>query len=168
MAANKYVALIGGKLKEVFASVTGTANAIPAGDATGRLDISWMPIGVGAEVVVLPSSEALSAGDMINIWDDAGTIKIRKADASAVATIAHGFVTAGYLSGATVTAYLLGVSNSSVSGLTPGARYFLSETAGAVTVTPPTTAGAIVQELGVATDAANLLTFNNINSIEVA
>ena len=52
MAANKYLALVSGKIKEIFASVTGTANAIPAGDATGRLDISWLPIGVGSEVQI--------------------------------------------------------------------------------------------------------------------
>ena len=66
MAANKYVALITGKLQEVFATIisAGVANAnqIPALDATGRLDTSVMPVGISAEVITVIASENIAAG----------------------------------------------------------------------------------------------------------
>lgn len=47
-------------------------------------------------------------------------------------------------------------SNSALTGLTPGSKYFLSATAGAATLTAPTTAGQFVQCLGIATSATSL------------
>lgn len=170
MAANKYLALVAGKLKEIFASVTGTADAIPAGDATGRLDISWMPIGVGAETVVAATSENLVAGDFVNLYLNGGVITLRKADSTTNTKPAHGFVTAGTTSPASATMFILGVSNGNVTGLTIGSRYFLDKTTpGGVTATPPAVAGNIVQEIGIATATTSILTFNNSDGyIEVA
>ncbi len=69
MAANKYISLVAGKLKEIFGQVTssgvGDADKIVALDATGKIDISLLPPGVGAEVVVAISSENLGAGDFV-------------------------------------------------------------------------------------------------------
>ena len=173
MAANKYIALIGGKIKEVFASVTGTANAIPAGDATGRLDPSWLPIGVGQEVIVAASSENLLAGDFVNLFLNAGAINIRRADATTNAKPAHGFVIANVTSPANATMYILGVQNSSIVGAVIGTKYVLSKTVpGGFTdiavFSAAQVAGNIVQEIGVATKVTEILTFNNPNYIEVA
>jgi hypothetical protein len=55
MATQGFLDRVSGKFKRVIASVTGTADAIPAGNAAGKLDISWMPVGVGAEVIVCPA-----------------------------------------------------------------------------------------------------------------
>ncbi len=148
MAANKYLALVAGKLKEVFASVTGTANAIPAGDATGKLDVSWMPTGIGPEVITVVASEALTAGNLVNIFDNAGTLNVRKADATTNAKPANGFVIASFSSAASATVYLPGHLNSAVTGLTIGLDYFLSTTPGGVTTTPPSATGNIVQQIG--------------------
>ena len=62
----------------------GSANDgdIPALDAGGKLDISVMTAGIGADTSVVPSSENLAAGDLVNLWNDSGTIKARKADAT--------------------------------------------------------------------------------------
>ena len=173
MAANKYIALVSGKLKEIFASVTGTANAIPAGDSTGRLDASWLPIGVGQEVVIAPSSENLLAGDFVNMFLNAGAINVRKADATTNAKPAHGFVTANVVSPANATMYILGVQNSSVVGAVIGTKYVLSKTVpGGFTdiavFVAVQAAGNIVQEIGVATKVTELLTFQNQSYIEVA
>lgn len=169
MAANKYIALVAGKLKEVFASATGTANAIPAGDATGRLDISWMPLGVGAETVVAVTTDNLAAGDFVNLYLNGGVNTIRKADATTNAKPAYGFVTAITTAPASATMYILGVNNSSVTGLTIGTKYFLDKTVpGGLTSTPPAVAGNIVQEIGIATTTTNILTNSNLNYIEVA
>lgn len=64
---------------------TGAADAgkIAALGPDGRFDDSLLPAGIGADTKIYPASEVLAAGDYVNIWDDAGTAKVRKADASA-------------------------------------------------------------------------------------
>jgi hypothetical protein len=167
MAANKYLALVSGKIKELFASNTSTANAIGAMDATGRFDISMMPVGVGAEVVVCASLESLTAGDFVNLTLSGGVIKAQKADATTNAKPAHGFVIANVTAPANATVYLVSNINTAVATtLTIGADYYLATTPGSVTSTPPATTGNIVQRLGMAT-TASALPFINIETIEI-
>lgn len=159
--ADKFIDIVSG-VKTLKTPITtsagaGDAGKLPSLDSTGRLDTSFMPSGVAAETKSAVASEALSAGDMVNLWNDAGTIKARKADASGGATKrANGFVLAGVSSGATATVYLGGI-NTQRTGLTPGAMYFLSgSTAGAVTTTAPSTATHIIQIIGDALSATEL------------
>ncbi|WKZ86361.1 hypothetical protein N5B55_05245 [Ralstonia pickettii] len=130
------------------ATVTSAPNRLVKLDASGRLDATVLPNGLGADTAVIVASEALSAGDYVNIWDNAGTAKVRKADASAVGKEAHGYVTAAYASGAAATVYFEG-TNSNVSGQVAG-PVFLSVTAGKGTNTAPTAAGQVVQRIGFA------------------
>jgi len=165
MAGNKYIALISGKLKEVIGLQVSTgvsdANKIPALDSAGRLDISLMPAGITAEVVVAPTSENLTAGNIVNLYNNAGALTIRKADATTNTKPAYGFVMANTTSPANATMYILGVANSFVTGKTVGATYYLDTTAGGVTATPPSASGNIVQEIGIATATTEILTNNN-------
>lgn len=157
MAAKKYISLVSGILTEIQALVTsagaGDDGKLVALDATGKLDGSVMPVGIGADTAAITASEALAAGDLVNIWNSTG-FKVRKADATTPGKEAHGFVLAAVSNGATATVYFEG-SNTQKSGLSPG-PYFLSTTAGAITQTPPSTAGQIVQEIGYATSATVL------------
>lgn len=130
----------------------GDAGKVVALDGAGRIDSSMMPVGIGADTATIVASEALSAGDFVNVWDDAGTIKVRKADATAAGKEADGFVLAAVSSAANATVYFEGQNNQR-SGLTLGARYFLSTTAGGVTTTAPTGSGNVVQYLGRAVSA---------------
>lgn len=160
--ANKYLRLVLGKLKEFEALVT-SAGAADAGkivgtDSAGLLDISLMPVGIGPDTVVAASSENLTAGDFVNLYNNAGTINVRKADATTSAKPAHGFVLAGVTSPANATVFILGKTNTSRTGMTVGADQFLNTTAGGVTATPPSTAGNIVQYLGKATTATAMVT----------
>lgn len=142
--------------------LNGTAN--PAGaadagktlllDASGRIASTAMPVGIGADTASLPASEALTAGDLVNIWNDGGTAKVRRADASMQGKEAHGFVLAAAGAGAQATVYFEG-ANTQASGLTPGAM-FLSATAGKATATAPSAAGQVVQRVGFATSATSL------------
>lgn len=132
-------------------SGAGDATRVPALDANGKLAVGFMPTGVGVDTVAVTTSEVLSAGDFVNLWNSTG-IKARKADATTVGKEAHGFVIAGFGSGASATVYLSG-ENTAVSGLTVGAMQFLSATAGGRTETAPTTATQVVQRLGVAISA---------------
>lgn len=167
MAAQKFVALVLGKLKEVYASVTSTPNAIVAMDASGRIDSSVLPVGVGAEVVSATASEALSAGNFVNIYDNGGTISCRKADATTNGKPADGFVLAAVSNGATATIYTAGNINTQVTGLTIGVDYYLSTTPGAITTTAPSTAGNIVQRVGRSTKTTEIA-FNPYVYVELA
>lgn len=155
--ADKYIKNNAGQLAEVEATVTsagaGDSGKIVALDVSGRLDSTVMPTGIGAQTIALPASEALTAGNLINIWTDTGTIKARKADASN-ARRAHGFVIAGVSSGATATVYLDGTITG-LSSLTGGTIYYLG-TNGAVTATAPSTATHISQEIGPALSTSSI------------
>ena len=139
------------------ATAGGTANAnrVPALDSDGRLASTMMPAGFGVDTQTIEASEALSAGDAVNIHVESGNLRVRKADASAAGTAAHGFVAQAYNDGDDATVYMRG-ANTNVSGLTPGSTVFLSETAGSLTTTAPTTAGSIVQQVGFAISATQV------------
>jgi hypothetical protein len=147
---------------EALQSSAGAADAgkIPGLDDSGRIDQSMMPVGVAADTKSLPATENLAGGDYVNIYDNAGTTSIRKADASAAnaGKKAHGFVLAPVTTGSNGTVYFEG-ANTALSGLTGGDDQFLSATTpGAVTSTPPITSGHILQRLGVATGATEINT----------
>lgn len=160
MAAKHYLALIAGKIQEVVATVTSAGAAddgkIVALDSSGRLDSSVMPVGVGADTKTATASESLSAGDLVNFWNDTGTLKVRKADATATGKEADGFVLGAVSSGASATVYKAG-TNTGVTGLTAATVYYLSTTAGSVTSTAPSGSGNVVQEVGKATAAGELI-----------
>lgn len=160
MAAKKFVRLVTGRLTEIVGIVvsTGAPNDgdFVSLDATGKFDSSVLPVGIGADTKSLVSSENLAAGDFINVWDDSGTAKARRADGSDPAKFASGFVLAGVTAPAAATVYLEG-TNTQLSSRTPGARQYLSgSTPGAVVETPPSTAGFIVQCLGTAISATEV------------
>lgn len=171
MAGNKYIANSSGKLKEVAAIQSsvgaGDAGKIPALDSSGLLDISMMPAGVGAEIVIAASSENLTSGDFVNLYNNGGTINVRKADATTNAKPADGFVLANVTSPANATVYLISAKNTAVSGLTVGAEYYLSTTPGQITATAPSSAGNIVQRLGKAKSATEFV-FENQDYFELA
>jgi hypothetical protein len=152
----KYITQTGGQLTEVQAATAGgapDAGKIPELDGAGRLAMGMMPTGIGADTAVLPASEALAAGDLVNIWNDATVARVRKADA-ATNKPAHGFVIAAVTSGASATVYFEG-QNAQLTGMTPG-PVFLSATPGRATSTVPTTATHLVQPVGVALSATTL------------
>lgn len=158
MAGQKFIQHdTSGGLREIEATQIGgapSADKIPSLDAAGRLAISMMPTGLGSDTAVLTASGSIAAGDFVNIFDNGGTPSIRKADANAVGTIAHGFVLEAIADGATGTVYFEG-SNTAVTGQTVG-NTFLSTTAGLATNTAPSGTGELVQKLGVAVSATQI------------
>lgn len=151
----------GGETAEAQAIQTsvgaGDANKIPRTDAAGKLDQTFMPVGLGPDIKSLIASEGLLSGDFVNVWDDAGTEKCRKADAAAASAgkRAHGFVLAAVTLGDPAIVYFEGV-NDQLTGLTRGAQYFLSDTAGLAETTVQTTSGYIHQDIGVAISATEI------------
>ena len=131
---------------------TGSADDIPRLDSNGRLDVSFMPTGFAQDAISATAGEALSAGNMV-YFSGAGTVL--KADATAIAKAARGYINSAVLNGATATVFF-DDTNIGLTGLTAGATYYLDTTAGGVTTTPTTTTGQIVQEIGFATSATSL------------
>jgi len=100
MAAKKFLRFVNNVITEVFgvqaSAGAGNAGDIVALDDTGRIDNSMMPVGIGADTAVIVASETLAAGDWVNVWNDAGTAKARKADATSAGKEVHGFVLAAF------------------------------------------------------------------------
>lgn len=152
MAGDKYLYNNAGTITEKASIQTsagaGDAGKIPALDSAGKFDSSMMPVGVGEDLKSITASENLAAGDFVNVWNDVGTVKVRKADASTTGKEANGFVLSAVALGNSGTVYFEG-TNTQLTGLTGGSMYFLSATTpGGVTATAPSTAGQIVQKLG--------------------
>lgn len=140
----------------VVSAGAGDAGEIVALGADGRIDESVLPSGVGAAVFVLEADEALSAGEFVNVFDDGGTIKVRLADASN-GRQADGYVTENVLAAAMATVHY-GDVNTELSALTAPGTYYLSDsTPGGVQTPAPTASGAIVQRLGKAISATELV-----------
>ncbi len=135
----------------------GDSGKIPGLNGSGVLDNSFLPPGIGADTAAITASEALSAGDLVNIHNSSGP-KVRKADASTSGKEAHGFVLAAVSNGASATVYFEGTNNQ-VSSLTAGVLYLSDTTPGGTTSTAPSGSGKVVQRVGFAT-ATTALNFD--------
>lgn len=150
----KYVSIqSNGSYKEVLGLTTSSgatdAYKIVQTNAAGQVDITMMPTGVGPETTSILAAENLSAGNVVEVFNNAGTPNVRKADASN-GRLAKGFVLGSVTSGQNATVYFEGTVTG-LTGLTPGDKLFLSaSSAGAVTATAPTTANHYVQPVGYA------------------
>lgn len=142
----------------------GDAGKVVALDGAGRIDSTMMPVGVGADTQVVVASEALAAGDFVNIHNATGA-KARKADATVQGKEAHGFVLAAVAAAGNATVYFEG-TNTAVTAQTPG-NVFLSVTAGIATTTAPSASGNVVQRIGFATSATTI-NFQAQNPITLA
>lgn len=160
----KYIALINGVQTEVQ-PVNSSAGAPDAGkvmqlDAAGLIDVTLLPAAALSGIITksIVASETIAAGDLINIFDNAGTLNVRKADATDANKPPNGFVLAGISATVAGTVYLGNGINTAVSGLTIGADYFLSEvTPGAVTTVAPSTAGNVIYRVGRASGTTELV-----------
>lgn len=143
------------RLKTALATSAGAGDAgkLVKTDASGRIDMSMMPIGIGPDAKTMVASEAIAARDLVNV---ASSGQIRKADASNDRP-ANGFVLSAIASTASGLVYFEGIITG-LSGLTVGSRYFLSDSiSGSITATAVTAgAGKISQEVGVAISATEL------------
>jgi hypothetical protein len=160
MSSNQFVTFDANqqKLQTAIASSSGSGDAskIIQTDSTGRIDPSLMPVGIGADTQTVTASEALSAGDFVNVYDLTGSVRVRKADSSN-SRRATGFVLSAVSNGANALVYRSG-SNTALSGLTTGSAYFLSTTGSASTSTPSTSTGSgnTIQELGTAVNTTTI------------
>jgi hypothetical protein len=149
--------LLNGKVVSAGASDAGKPIIT---DASGKMDVTMLPTGVGADTGVIQTTEALAAGDFVNVYNNAGSGACRKSDANGKR--AHGFVKQAYGSGVAATVYFEG-TNDQVTGMTPG-DVFLSATPGKAATAAPTGAGILCQNIGFAISATSV-NFQNNNPI---
>lgn len=109
--------------------------------------------------IYLIASEAILFGAAINIYDNAGVLTVRNANATNNTKPCHGFCTtaAGIANGAYGESILNFGLLTGVAGLVRGTRYFLSTANGLVTAVAPVAAGNIEQALGLALSSTMLL-----------
>lgn len=164
MAVSKYLALVAGKAREVLFLVTsagaGDAGKPIATDTDGRISPTLLPVGVGADTYSDAAFENLSAGAYVYIRPDG---KVANASGASGGTQASGFVLSAVAANAQALVYFEG-RNTALTGLTPGARLYLSDTTpGGFTTTPvdntnPANSGKLHQFLGEAITASSATT----------
>lgn len=104
-------------------------------------------LGVAGDIVAeaVEAEVDLLGGDAVNMFDDLGTLKIRKANA-ATGLRAHGFIENATLAGSTADVISHG-DKGGFSSLTQGRVYYLY-TAGTISLVPPST--GLVQQVATA------------------
>jgi len=153
---------------KVVSAGSGDAGKLVMLDAGGKIDITALPsAAMSADTAVITASEALSAGDLVNIYNNAGTANVRRADASVSGKEAHGYVIAAVGSGASATVYFEG-SNNQVTGQTPGVAYLSATTPGKTTAVAPSGTGKVVQIVGFVTGSGNNINFQYNQPIVLA
>ena len=131
---NRVVRLLPNGTQEAKEAVYQSKGALSEGEVTGlgkdgKLHVSVMPDGIGEPTLAVIGTESIGAGKYVNVFDDAGTMKFRLADA-AKGKVANGFLSSAFTfdalePDATATVHLGG--RNSIAGLTVGTRYFLGE-----------------------------------------
>jgi len=143
----------------------GDAGSMVQLNVGGHIDETMLPPGIGADTATLEATEDLTAGDMVNIWNDAGTAKVRKANSTTNGVEANGFTLVSAAAGVSVEVYFGGTNNQLV-GMTPGTRQYLDVTSGLITETSPAASGNIVQVVGKSFSATEM-TFEAMMPIEL-
>lgn len=144
------------KTKSPALASTGITDAgrIVALNADGVLDLSLLPPSAGDDIAQVLAGEALTAGDFVNVWNDAGVAKCRKADASTLGKHAHGFISQTVDADTTVAVHF--ERKNVVTGAVPGDVFLSATIPGGFSETPPSASGQVVQRLGVAISATEI------------
>ena len=152
MANQRFVTLVNG-VRTLVSAISASLGASSAGqvictNASGVLDPTLLPAGVGMNWQTLPAPGALTAGQAVNLYSASGTLSLRPADNTIAGAQADGFVLANTAAGAQATALIGGGTLTGLTGIVAGARYYLGVN-GALTTTAPTASGTFVQALAV-------------------
>lgn len=142
----------------------GDASKLFQLDANGLIDPSFMPSGIVADSVTANANGAITAKDLCYM-EAAGTIARATAAVSGFATI--GFAQTTVSTGNPVVMQLEG-KITGLTGLTVGARYYLSSTTpGGLVATPVTGTGKLHQFVGTAV-STTVLNFEPDDAIVLA
>jgi len=166
MAIERFLKLVSGIPEQVKALVVSSGAAdggkiVATVEATGRLSSTVMPLGFGETTISAVAFEAIGTGKFVNFFDDTGTFSIRLADNSNGRS-ADGFVLASLAISDVADVYPIDGVNTELSGLTPGASYFLGTAGGVITPaldsTDDANATKLNQYLGKSKSATEMVT----------
>ena len=105
----------------------------------------------GAPTITATASASLTAGQWVSLHNVAGARNVRPADCTDATKPVQGFVLANFSSSATATIYVAGINTliplGSYVAADIGKPVFLG-TAGTTTLTPTTTTGQLLQQVG--------------------
>lgn len=144
---------------EVGATGQSAYQAMQGSGYTGT-EAEWVaslqPNLAGAVVVshAFLTSESITKGMFVNVWNNAGVPNIRCATAEVEGKQAHGFILNDVASGLLATVYFAGV-NDQCTGLSVGDQY-LSVAPGVSSSFTPNTSGHVLQTLGLAISATTM------------
>lgn len=112
-----------------------------------------------AHRLYVPASEAISFGALVNLYNNAGALNARNANATNNTRPCYGYLSeAGGTAGAGAYTEVIVISGLiATSGLTPGTRYFLATSNGQITSAAPVAAGNVEQVVGIALGADHFL-----------
>ncbi len=121
--------------------------------------------GVAKQRVYAAATEAVSYGAALHLYDVAGVLSARFANATDNTRPCKGFCNSPGTAtiGAMVEVVLPGNSITSVSGLTSGTSYYLSTTNGTITNVAPAVPGNIRELLGFALNSGVFFFFPNLD-----
>lgn len=105
----------------------------------------------------VPASVAITRGQVVNLFNNAGVLNARLAAATSFTTMAHGVANNNAAPGEIVELNWLRGTLDSIAGMTTGTVYFLSTVAGAVQNTAPAAVGNIQQPVGLALGTNTML-----------
>lgn len=112
------------------------------------------------------SSENIAAGAVINLWNNAGVLNVRNANATNNTKPCHGYAPATIVSPARGEIVLFNGLCTSIAGMTPGQRYWLHTVNGLIVNAPPVAAGNIEQAVGLALSATVLYFITDLDFIQ--
>jgi hypothetical protein len=115
----------------------------------------------------VPASVAISRGQAVNLFSNAGLLNARLAQATSANTMLHGIANNTVAIGGIVELNILRGTLDSVGGLTVGTLYYLSTVAGALQSGRPAGAGQIIQSAGVGLGASIFLFDGSLSYIQL-
>lgn len=155
MAGQKFLFNNAGQTTEKAAIQTsagaGDAGKIPALNGSGLIDPTMLAATSGLIVVSATATATITAGQVVNVSWSGTVLQVKPADNTTAGSEANGFASAGITSGASGSITMGEGLITGLSALSTG-LYYLG-TNGAVTATPPATAGNLLQQIGRATSA---------------
>lgn len=159
MPTQRFLSLVSGIQTMIVPNIVSAGSSdsgkVVALNASGSIDMTMMPSGIGANTASATASATITASMLVNIYNNAGVLAVRPADSTAVGSECNGYCPAGITSATSGTVYLGAGIVAGLTGLTIGSSYYLG-TIGAATLTSPSTAGNIVQFVGKAISATTL------------
>lgn len=96
------------------------------------------------------ATETIASGATVNFYNNAGTLGVRNANATAAGKPVHAWATGAVASGAYGEFIVQGVCHL-ITGLTIGTTYYASNTAGLISATPGTISQKVGYALGTST-----------------